>query len=189
MRPAALPLALLRALPLVGVAALAIPACSDPVHDRGVSDLGPEKGAKNEFHRAGQPCVVCHTDEGPANTVFSVAGTVFAQPNTSIGVDKVQVQLTDAAGTKYIATTNCVGNFYVTPDQWSPHFPILVRVAKGGVSRTMTSPIGREPSCAGCHNAHVPVDMPLYQVGHVYVFATDEATKPQCDVDPDLGAQ
>jgi hypothetical protein len=184
MRPAALPLLACLAAAIVAT----VPACTDPVHDRAVSDLGPEKGGKNEFHRAGQPCVVCHNDEGPANTVFSVAGTIFAQPATLIGVDSVQVQLTDAAGTKYVALTNCVGNFFVKPDQWAPHFPILVRVAKAGVSRLMTSPIGREPSCAGCHNAHVPVDEPLYQVDHISIFTADEPSPPQCDVNPNLGA-
>jgi hypothetical protein len=169
-------------------AGAAMPACfKDPVHNTDVSNLGPERGNADEYHRAGQPCVVCHGSEGPASTQFSVAGTIFSQPGDLVGVQGAQVELTDSAGTKYIATTNCVGNFYVKPSDWDPHFPILVRVAKGGVSRTMTSPIGREPSCGKCHDGHLPNRAPLYLVDHVYLFASDEPTLPACPVSPDIG--
>src|SRR5690349_791339 len=106
--------------------------CSDPVQDDAVKRLGDEASdvPQGEFHRAGQPCVVCHQSGSAASTAFSVAGTIFRQPTSYVGVDRAQVELTDSNGTKYTAFTNCVGNFFVKPDQWNPAFPIYVRVAK-----------------------------------------------------------
>ena len=55
-------------------------SCSlDPVHDGQVSALGAEDSSipVGEYHRAGQPCTVCHGGEGPAKEVFSVAGTIY----------------------------------------------------------------------------------------------------------------
>ena len=100
---------LLRSLAAAAVGSLLAASC-DPVHDTEVSSLGPDKTAKNEFHRAGQPCAACHGAGGPASTTFSVAGTIFSQPGDLVGVDNALVELTDSASTKYIATTNCVGS-------------------------------------------------------------------------------
>ena len=141
------------------IIALAIPfasflSCADPVLSDKVDTLGNETSGvdKGQFHRAGQPCVTCHQEGGPASdSPFTVAGTVFAQPMRQIGVEGAEIRMTDADGTKHTAKTNCVGNFFVKADEWQPKFPILVEVAKGNNRRSMRSAIGREASCATCH--------------------------------------
>lgn len=172
-------------LPLGIVAAAIVAACSDPVHESGVNALGGEVNGvpQGEYHRAGQPCGVCHQSQGPAKTTFVVAGTVFFGPTKAIGVDNAQVIMVDSLNSSYTAYTNCVGNFFVTPDQWNPAFPILVQVFKDGQGRQMASHIARTPSCADCHK-----DPPYYDSpGHVRIAeAAAEAnyTPPQCPVNP-----
>jgi hypothetical protein len=163
----------------------------DPVLDDVVSAQGKETSgiSTGEFHRAGQKCTACHVEGGPAsNSPFSIAGTIFAQPAREVGVGAAEVRMTDAEGTKFIAKTNCVGNFFVKPSEWDPHFPVLVEVAKGNVRRAMKSIIGRESSCAGCHSFDITPANPLSQVGHVYVFGGDEPGLPNgaadCPADP-----
>lgn len=179
-------------LPVLSLVAGASPGCSDPIQSGRIDDLGKEVSGipKGEFHRAGQPCVVCHARNGPASdSVFSVAGTVFAGPQSKVGVDRVEVRMTDSASSKYIAYTNCVGNFFVKPEQWDPKFPILVAVAKGGTLSRMTSVIGREPSCATCHTTRNDRD-PTSQLIHVYLSGTGTVPaspgEQPCPVEPRL---
>lgn len=173
------------------LAAALASSCSDPVLDDAVEAQGNETSGipQGPYHRAGQRCVVCHQEGGPAsNAPFVVAGTIFAQPARQVGVDGAEVRMTDADGTKFTAKTNCVGNFFVTPAEWQPKFPLLVEVAKGNLKRPMRTPIGREASCAGCHTPALPVPNPEQQMGHVYLYATDEPGSPEgaadCPVDP-----
>jgi mono/diheme cytochrome c family protein len=179
----------LRAAVVAG--ALAASSCTDPVLDQTVEDQGKETARieKGEFHRAGQRCTACHQEGGEAGDApFTLAGTVFAQPNRQVGVGAVEVRLTDSDGTKHTAKTNCVGNFFVKASEWTPKFPILVEIAKNGVRRSMRSPIGRETACAGCHTLASPPADPFSQLGHVYLYATDEPNAPngddKCPVDP-----
>jgi hypothetical protein len=174
----------------VVVAALGA-SCSDPVLDDTIDEQGNETAniPKGELHRAGQRCVVCHQDGGEAgDSPFTLAGTIFAQPNKQIGVDRAEIRLTDSDGTKHLVKTNCVGNFFVRPSEWQPKFPILVEVFKNGVRRRMTGPIGREADCSGCHVLSIPPADPFSQVPHVYLFGTDEPGmpegNPECSVDP-----
>src|SRR6185295_5622930 len=97
----------------------------------------------------------------------------------------------DSNNTKYVATTNCVGNFFVTAEQWNPHFPILVRVTKSNLTMTMKSMIGREASCGQCHSTRVTPDIANSTMPHVYLFGGDEPTgaAKDCPVDPDLGVK
>jgi hypothetical protein len=180
----------------LGVTALAtaaaVTACSsDPVLSNARDALGKETAGypQGPFHRAGQPCLVCHQDKGEASDKpFTVAGTVFAQPARQVGVEGAEVRLTDADGTKYIAKTNCAGNFFVTPSEWDPRFPVLVEVAKNNSRRSMRSAIGRDGSCGGCHTNELTPKAPFSTVGHVYLFAADEPGSPNgaadCPVDP-----
>jgi len=175
---------------LAGIA-LTFLSCADPVLSDAISAQGAETSGvdKGEFHRAGQPCGLCHQEGGPASgSPFTVAGTVFAQPLRQVGVEGAEIRMTDAEGTTHIAKTNCVGNFKVTPAEWVPKFPILVEIGKGNVRRTMRSTIGRDASCAGCHSTTLEIADPLSQVGHIYLFATDEPGSPEgtadCAVDP-----
>jgi hypothetical protein len=179
-----LPAALFAAL---GCAALAA-SCADPVHDKLVNDQGGEIAGidPSEFHRAGQPCTVCHGTEGPAKTTFSMAGTIFFGPNASVGAEGVNVEMIDSLGSNFIAVTNCVGNFFVTPDEWNPAFPILVQVQEGTGSVTpMRSQISRESSCANCHKDPPNYDTP----GHIHTRSSDPAKPfidPNCPVNPEL---
>jgi hypothetical protein len=165
-------------------------ACVDPVHDAQITALGPEAAgvAPSEFHRAGQPCTVCHQASGPANTVFAVAGTIFYGPDKVIGAEGVQVELVDSAGTYFTATTNCVGNFYIPPDIWNPAFPLLVQVqypGQGSGATKMLGQISREGSCAGCHKDPANYDSP----GHVHAMTTEPANPfidQNCPVNPEL---
>jgi cytochrome c553 len=182
MRPAKVATLLAAGL---GLTALAAACNTDPVHSDAVNALGPEVSGipQGQYHRAGQPCVTCHGDEGPASTQFTMAGTVFYGPaNTAnpIGVGNVMVTLEDDTQSVYTAVTNCVGNFWVTSDQWPghPQFPVLVTIA-GTVGTysapSMQSHIGRTGSCADCHQ--YPTTNNFYQTpGLVHLFTQDSAT-------------
>jgi hypothetical protein len=188
------------ALLVATTAALVVaPSCTDPVHDQEVQALGPENPEipKGQYHRAGQPCTVCHGPEGPAQTQFSIAGTVFGNPfvaqgtgpSGSVGYSNAYISIVDDNG--QIAPpiySNCVGNFWATPAAFNPAFPILVSVYANGATtnpQVMFTQIGRAGSCSTCHS-----DPPNYNaVGHIYL----DAVGPQaytgdqtCPADPNL---
>lgn len=191
---------------VVGIGIALLSACGlDPVHDDAVSALGPEAAniPQGEYHRAGQACVVCHGSEGPAKAQFSIAGTVFYGPangqppantSTPIGVGNVVVQLEDDAQSKFQVTTNCVGNFWVSPQQWNPQFPVLVTIQgapKGTtLQASMVSHIGRDPSCGGCHQ--YPTNLNYFQTpGIIHLNGSDDASytgDPSCPVQPPVPA-
>ena len=138
----------------------------DPVHTNNVKALGEEKPEDypptSEFHRPGEPCALCHSRRGPADSEFVLAGTVFWGPDAySRRVDKAYVRILDGAKGRRCFVTNCNGNFYVKKEDYeSITFPILVSVERTNdpgkdestlTIRRMTSHIGREPSCATCH--------------------------------------
>jgi hypothetical protein len=190
------------ALLLVGIAAaILVPSCSDPVHDQEVAALGPEnpKIPQGQYHRAGQPCTYCHGPEGPAQTQFVLAGTVFWQPleqpggqnQGAIGANAAVVSVVDDLGAKIQITTNCVGNFWVTPAAgFNPAFPLLVSAFPLGSSsgETMFTQISRASSCGECHSDPPNDDA----VGHVYLttgaIPAGEQLNAQgpCPVDPNL---
>jgi hypothetical protein len=138
----------------------------DPVHRASVNNLGSEQSdlypPESEYHRPGEPCALCHSKEGPADTVFALGGTIFWGPDDyTKRVDQAYVRVLDANKTRKCFVTNCNGNFFVTPDEFSRiTFPLLIsveRVKDPGrdestmVIKRMTGHIGREPSCATCH--------------------------------------
>jgi hypothetical protein len=138
----------------------------DPVHRAGVNNLGPENGdaypTESEFHRPGEPCALCHSKEGPADTTFVLAGTIFWGPDDyNKRVDSAYVRVLDANKTRKCFVTNCNGNFFVKPEDFSRiTFPLLISVERTKdpgkdentmVIRRMTGHIGREASCATCH--------------------------------------
>lgn len=152
----------LSSIPLL---AALLASCTDPVHSDRVDVLGPEPNGEppGPDHRPGQPCLVCHGGEGPADAVFSFAGTVYARASGTEAAPKdTQVVLTTADERSYTALTNEAGNFYVAKSKWDVPFPIKVKImSPSGVQRLMLSRLGQDGGCATCHqgggnNSHVP---------------------------------
>jgi hypothetical protein len=138
----------------------------DPVHHAAVASLGDEDAKayppNSEFHRPGEPCVLCHSKKGPADSVFVLGGTVYWEPDPASGtVDNAFVHVRDSNSVDRCYVTNCNGNFFVreSPDVTFT-FPLSITIerpknpGKGDAlftPRNMGGHIGREPSCAGCH--------------------------------------
>ena len=175
-----------RASVLVSFAALAatLPAAAcDPVHDDAVAALGPEAPGvrRGPLHRPGQPCLLCHDGSLGDPQRFTVAGTVFERSGTTVGAQDVTVALLDANGSSAQLTTNAAGNFYTTPGQYDPTFPLRVTVtAAGGNAVKMQTLIEgngtTEPngSCASCHFEPPGPSSP----GHVCLELDDGGTPP-----------
>ena len=159
----------------------------DPVHQSQVDALGPERAgvAPGPYHRAGQPCTICHGPEGPAHPQFVLAGTVFASRDQAAGVDQTEILLVDSLGSSPPTSiqTNCVGNFYITSDMWNPAFPIRVAVASGQATELMVGHVGRDGSCASCHSDPRGLGSP----GHVFVGSPSPSGSASCPVNPVLG--
>ena len=144
---------------------LVLASCTpNPTHDRAVERLGESSAKEDGLHRAGQPCLTCHGKDGPADSVFSIGGTIT-------GATGVKVEMVDSVGTSPPAfATNCSGNFWVPAATWTPVFPIVsVKLSKDGVTKAMESVIGGAGSCADCHQTN---PNPLAKVGPV-VFEGD----------------
>lgn len=160
-------------------------ACGDPVHDDLVKALGPEdaKVPMGPLHRPGQPCMACHGGRGPAKASFSMAGTVFTLPDTTVGLSGVVVTLRDSVafadpnGKGFAATTNAAGNFFIHADELTPAYPVHVALTHPGApkssGKTMFSHVGRDGSCASCHHDPKGTESP----GHIY-FADDATGLP-----------
>jgi hypothetical protein len=157
---------------------LASAACVDAVHDDAVQALGPEAPGvpPSGLHRAGQPCVTCHGGSGPASVQFSVGGTVYAVFGRSGPAVNALVQIEDVDGNTFTATTNEVGNFWVLPAQFAPHYPTQMQVtsADGNDSQSMATVASRDGSCADCHKGVRSSTSP----GPVYVALPSDGGPP-----------
>ncbi len=157
----------------LGLATALAASCGNPVVDDKIAALGGEQPgvAQGAFHRPGQPCLLCHSKYYGAKPEFAVAGTVFADLKSFNTVENVDVVLTDAIGDTHTATTNCIGNFFITTDTWNPQFPIAAEIrypvydAQGEMTKddqgnpirkvkAMGSYINRDGSCASCHTLY-----------------------------------
>ncbi len=157
-------------------ALVALLSACDPVHASAVSALGGEApGVRTgPLHRPGQPCLLCHDGALGDPQAFSVAGTVFQHPEDRVPVDGATVSLTDVSGGSYSARTNAAGNFYVTTGQWSPRYPMIVKVSAGGTTAAMNTLIGEQGACGGCHVDPAGSSSP----GHVSLELADGGTPP-----------
>jgi len=167
-------LAVLVVLGAAALGAVSVPSCANPVQDQAIAALGGELSGvpPGPFHRPGQPCVVCHSENGTTKLQMVLGGTVFADLTSFKGVTDVDVVFTDSIGQTMTTTTNCVGNFYISSNSWSPKFPLAVEVrfpvfnmdgteqmqsdGNGGMKlvqkvKAMGSVISRDGSCADCH--------------------------------------
>lgn len=102
---------------------------------------------EGELHLPGSDCLSCHQVRGETDTVYSVAGTVFAGPACPQGLAGVTVFVFDALGTSIELHSNEAGNFFTAePLRWPFYFSVEIN----GVRRNMTynTPNG---SCNSCH--------------------------------------
>jgi hypothetical protein len=152
-------------------------AACDPVQQSKIDALGGEAAdvPRGPLHRAGQPCTVCHDGAVGDPVAFSVAGTVYRKPSSTVGMNSVTVTMTDATGSSYETTSNAAGNFYVEPSAWTPAYPIRkVQIhATSTEAVTMYSRIGWSGSCGSCH---VPPEGPT-SPGRI-VFTLDDGGTP-----------
>lgn len=167
----------------------------DPVHRAAVNNLGDENSdaypPESEYHRPGEPCALCHSKEGPADSIFVLAGTVFWGPDDyNRRAPNAYVRIKDANKVTKCFVTNCNGNFYVKQEQFSRlTFPLLVSVERTQdptkadsptqAIRRMTGHIGREASCATCHIQGL---RDFGSPGQINLYATEDqskAAKPQ----------
>ncbi len=147
--------------------ALAAPACADPVIDDAIEKLGGETaGVKpGPLHRPGQPCALCHSARG-GESEFSLAGTVYVDALSLTPIEDVNVRIIDSQSRQFVARTNCAGNFFIKPEEFTPDFPIWLGLERGGIFRYMDTPVYREASCAGCHGD----PKSLSTAGHVFLI-------------------
>ena len=140
--------------------------CADPVRDQTLESLGEENPAVPEgpLHRPGQPCLVCHGGDGPAEGEFSLAGTVYQRPVQTAPLHDARVSIIDSTGLQYSVVSNCAGNFWARAENFQPVWPVWVKVSFGEDVVEMTSAISREGSCSGCHEDPASPSSP----GHVY---------------------
>jgi len=171
-----------RAAIALSVALLASPGC-DPVHSDAVAALGPEAPDVHTgpTHRPGQPCLVCHDGGFGDPPRFTLAGTVYETPDAKVGVNGAMVTLVETDGYTTQWTTNEAGNFYVTPDQYQPTFPLQATIqAPGGPAVHMQTLIGGNSTlapngaCSSCHFDPVGPNSP----GHLSLALDDGGTPP-----------
>ena len=154
----------------------------DPVVDDAVAKLGGEAAGvpRGPLHRPGQPCLLCHQDGIGNPQRFTVAGTIFQTTGALVAASGVQVDLIDASGASIGIVTNAAGNFYLTPSQYDPTFPVQVSLNAAGSRVQMQTLIEGngtvEPNggCASCHFDPVGPSTP----GHVAVALDDGGAPP-----------
>jgi hypothetical protein len=164
--------------PLLGaLLATALLGCEDPTRALAVTGLGPElEGVPiGPLHRPGQPCLTCH--DGATARAFSVAGTVYHALDSESPSPGALVRLADDAGGRSVAAANCAGNFFLSPEDFTPIYPLWVSLTLGTHDIAMDSPINGDGSCAGCHATTPSPRSP----GRVYVFeSAAEAPTGEC---------
>ncbi|MGH7296585.1 MAG: hypothetical protein ACRELB_16725, partial [Polyangiaceae bacterium] len=136
---------------------------------------------RGPLHRPGQPCLLCHDGAAGDPQRFTVAGTVYATSGASSPAVNAVVTVIDAQGHPASLSTNAAGNFYTTPSQYDPVFPlqVTVRGVSGRLVRMQTLVDGNgtiEPNggCAGCHVSPASPSSP----GAVSLLLEDGGTPP-----------
>src|SRR5262245_45902070 len=111
--------------------------CGNPTVDDEIAALGEEKEGvpPSQYHRPGQPCVLCHGPYEGADPEMSLAGTIYATAAEPVAIEGARVLVTDSVGMKVEKSTNCAGNFFWTAEEYAPSFPLKVEIvcpAPGG---------------------------------------------------------
>ena len=156
-----LTLAAARAVGALGALSLALvvtSGCYDPIAADNIDELGGEQSGfgRGPHHRVGQPCLRCHSDVGGVAFSMSMAGTVFGELTqehpTPEPVEGIAVRLLDSEGNIATVVSNRCGNFYLTPGQFDPAYPVRAELwGNSGMVRPMSSRIGRDGACGECH--------------------------------------
>ncbi|MFO0552169.1 MAG: hypothetical protein U0271_27530 [Polyangiaceae bacterium] len=158
----------LRSVAALGACALtmlSVYGCFNPVADEQIEALGGELAnvPPSEYHRPGQPCVVCHGVYGGESPSMVLGGTVFADQRSFLPVEGAEVVIYDSVGDVYTMTSNCIGNFWLERGDKIPQFPLAAEIRcptydangnplEGVKVRSMNSWISRDGSCATCHS-------------------------------------
>lgn len=100
----------------------------------------------------GEACIACHQaeDEGPE---YTFAGTVYEgldEPNDCNGLSGATVEVIDADGASFTATTNSAGNFFLNASDLV--FPVTATVTDGTRTATMVT-AQASGDCNTCHSA------------------------------------
>lgn len=140
---------------------------TDPIPQAIIDGLPAEDpGGPSATHRAGQPCLQCHSAYGEALPPLVIGGTIFKEDGMGgiKGASGIKVIVYDSSGDSRVACTNASGNFYIETTNWEKiTFPLKSFVGEsspGVASRRMQSIIGREGSCANCHKLPDPPERP-----------------------------
>jgi len=186
---------------LAAITALAsLAGCGNPALDTQINELGGEvPGVEaSEYHRPGQPCLVCHGPYDGAKPQMLIGGTIFALPTSGkpTPVEGAKVFFSDSAGQMATSKeTNCVGNFYIEKGEVDLVFPMAVTIEcpdpNGGpaTQQAMTTQISREGSCNACHKGDRNQGSPGW------IFCLEQPPNPypapgtECPGVPKAGAQ
>ena len=159
--------------------------CGDPLRDRRVELLGEEDAnfPADARHRPGQPCTWCHNAYEGAKPEMTIGGTTFFQPadpeEPPFIAGNFVVRLLDSDGKTINLQANACGNYWATPEQFDPVFPMRTRILADVdgdlvVNVGMSTRIGREGSCGACHTQQKTPFSP----GPIIVNAPDPANPP-----------
>ncbi len=142
-------------------------ACSDPIPEQQIEELGPEDPnvPPSAEHRPGQPCVLCHggSRPGDAEPKLELGGTVYlynpiyycqsrvSVPAPLVPMPGVEVVVLDANNQTRVMLTNAAGNFMLEPRGNDLEYPLWVKLRYNGINLAMDSRVFRDGSCATCH--------------------------------------
>lgn len=149
------------ALAAAGIAlsgALVLSCRYDPVPQEIIDDLGDDYGSGAD-HRAGQPCLACHSAYAQVAPQMTFGGTVYTKDpdGNIIPASGVTVAVFDSAGDSRLSCSRPSGNFYLEKKDWKEvEFPLTVKAG----SKRMRSLVGRDGSCGSCHKVPDPENAP-----------------------------
>lgn len=154
-------------------------SCADPARKQAVEELGGEAPGVPEgpLHRPGQPCLVCHGAEGPAESEFTFAGTVYQTRGAALPLHDATVHFIDSTGTQYSVVSNCAGNFWIGGGNFDPVWPVWMKVQLGDEVAEMISGTYREGSCSACHQDPASPST----VGHIYLSTDESFSQEACE--------
>ena len=80
-----------------------------------------------------------------------MGGTVYLNQGEDTAAQGAIVHVTSSNGETHDLVSNSVGNFYMSSQEFIPTYPLVITVEGDGVTQKMSTHVGRDGSCAGCH--------------------------------------